>query len=172
MLKGAKIITKAMRQFLLSIDPVKGLPSENAPTRTKRACASRGFVDYNSRETWPTIFLTETGKGIREILVELEEAQAAVGTVMKVSLEHILERTGSSADFKSAGAAGAPTSIGLRPDGVRMSCGTTSSSSFDEFASRLNAAGLNRWSMVPANSQNSGVGPAATPSSTAQRNGK
>lgn len=145
---GGKLITAAMRAFLLWVDPRTGShwafdATHGHSTRTKRACASRGWVTWSDNETWPQIYLTEEGKGIRQLVEEIYVLERTIERMKESGILELVAPIVKLAEIQARAPLQSPRRrISPKPE---MTCGTTNHDFFAEFIASLNELGKNRW---------------------------
>lgn len=162
----SKVFRLALRDQIMKIDPVRGIRRLDIGPAPGRAMVKMGLADLVDDEAGDFLMLTDAGRGVRELVIELKTALEACDRMRESVVQGIAAVGAVRRDLGRPSPTPLPAAIQSRGS----TCGTLNHDSFAAFVQDLNAAGRNAWSMVPAATRNvipanGGIGqPPSTPS--------
>lgn len=131
----SKILRRSVRDQIVTISPDSGNYRRNIGPLPGRLMLEHGLADIIECEDETMIVLTDLGRDVRELVVEIAALEAQVERMKDGGLAELRSRRPAApADLPPL-----PPAIGARP------LGSLNHESFATFIASLNAAGLNRW---------------------------
>lgn len=149
MSRGAVVFRRALRDQITTIDPVRGRARMNIGQAPGRDMIRMGLADLVEIEGEPRLVLTELGRGVRELIIEVKAAEDAMKAAIGLGM---VTAAGRAAPRPISNPPAPPLNASVQSRGP--TCGTLNHGSFADFVSRLNEAGLNGWSGNPEHRRN------------------
>lgn len=138
----SKVFRQALVDQIVTIDPERGIRRNDIGPAPGRDMLRMGLADLVERDDETFLELTDLGRGVRELALELKEAFAVCDRMR----ESVVQGIAAVREARGHIAAAAEP---RRLDPVQQSrgptCGTGNHNSFTTFIASLNEAGLNRW---------------------------